>query len=338
MLESFGIPLPGETALIFFGLLAVEGALQHRRGDRRRGRRGDHRRQPRLLADRPPRRPRALPAQRWLKRWADSVHPAAERLMQRHGGKTVFFGRFIAILRFTAAWVAGLGRMPWWRFLFWNAAGGIVWATAVGARRVLRRQGGGGRDRAVRRSSPPAASPRSPWSAASSSRSHLLDETRPAKNGAVRAAWRNRRRPAELPSGMLAAISRALEERDQTHGHGARVAALAEPVARAARVGARAPRVAPLRRAAPRHRQGLDRARRPPQDGPADASRSSARSAATRAPAPSSCCRSAPPTARCRTSSSTTSAGTATATRPGCAAARSRSRRASSPSPTRSTR
>ena len=51
--------------------------------------------------------------------------------MQRHGGKTVFFGRFVAILRFTAAWVAGLGRMPWWRFLFWNATGGIVWATAV---------------------------------------------------------------------------------------------------------------------------------------------------------------------------------------------------------------
>ncbi len=52
--------------------------------------------------------------------------------MNRHGGKTVFFGRFVAVLRFTAAWVAGLGRMPWWRFLFWNASGGIVWATAVG--------------------------------------------------------------------------------------------------------------------------------------------------------------------------------------------------------------
>jgi membrane protein DedA with SNARE-associated domain len=52
--------------------------------------------------------------------------------MQRHGGKTVFFGRFIAILRFTAAWVAGLGRMPWWRFLFWNALGGIAWATTFG--------------------------------------------------------------------------------------------------------------------------------------------------------------------------------------------------------------
>jgi membrane protein DedA with SNARE-associated domain len=44
----------------------------------------------------------------------------------------VFFGRFFAILRFTAAWVAGFGRMPWWRFLFWNAAGGIAWAIAVG--------------------------------------------------------------------------------------------------------------------------------------------------------------------------------------------------------------
>ncbi|HEY4413746.1 MAG TPA: hypothetical protein VGN06_12165, partial [Gaiellaceae bacterium] len=45
---------------------------------------------------------------------------------------TVFFGRFIAILRFTAAWVAGIGRMHWWKFLFWNAAGGIAWATLVG--------------------------------------------------------------------------------------------------------------------------------------------------------------------------------------------------------------
>jgi membrane protein DedA with SNARE-associated domain len=44
----------------------------------------------------------------------------------------VFFGRFIAILRFTAAWIAGFGRMPWWRFFFWNALGGICWATAVG--------------------------------------------------------------------------------------------------------------------------------------------------------------------------------------------------------------
>ena len=132
MLESFGIPLPGETALIFFGVLASKGnysitwviviaAAAAIIGDNlgywligRLGGRALFRRH------------------RWLKRWSDSVLPRAERIMRRHGGKTVFFGRFVAILRFTAAWVAGLGRMPWWRFLFWNAVGGIVWATAVG--------------------------------------------------------------------------------------------------------------------------------------------------------------------------------------------------------------
>ena len=70
--------------------------------------------------------------------------------MQRHGAKTVFFGRFIAILRFTAAWVAGLGRMPWWRFLFWNAAGGIVWATAVGLVAYYGGQAAAGCDPALR--------------------------------------------------------------------------------------------------------------------------------------------------------------------------------------------
>src|SRR5262249_39926256 len=68
---------------------------------------------------------------RYLHRYAETVIPRAERIMQRHGAATVFFGRFIAILRFTAAWVAGLGRMHWWKFLFWNAAGGIAWATLV---------------------------------------------------------------------------------------------------------------------------------------------------------------------------------------------------------------
>jgi membrane protein DedA with SNARE-associated domain len=44
----------------------------------------------------------------------------------------VFFGRFIAVLRVTAAWIAGLSHMHWWRFFAWNAAGGIAWATLVG--------------------------------------------------------------------------------------------------------------------------------------------------------------------------------------------------------------
>jgi membrane protein DedA with SNARE-associated domain len=132
MLESFGIPLPGETALILFGVLASQGnysiaaviavaAAAAIVGDNLGywliGRLGG-----RALFQR----------NRWLKRWSDRLLPRAERIMHRHGGKTVFFGRFIAILRFTAAWVAGLGRMPWWRFLFWNAAGGIAWATTFG--------------------------------------------------------------------------------------------------------------------------------------------------------------------------------------------------------------
>ena len=132
MLESFGVPLPGETALIFFGVLASKGdysiawviviaAAAAIIGDNLGywliGRLGG-----RALFHR----------NRWLKRWSEGVLSRAEGLMRKHGAKTVFFGRFVAVLRFTAAWVAGLGRMPWWRFLFWNAAGGIVWATAVG--------------------------------------------------------------------------------------------------------------------------------------------------------------------------------------------------------------
>jgi membrane protein DedA with SNARE-associated domain len=44
----------------------------------------------------------------------------------------VFFGRFIAILRTYAAFLAGVGQMEWKRFLAWNAAGGVVWATIFG--------------------------------------------------------------------------------------------------------------------------------------------------------------------------------------------------------------
>jgi HD-GYP domain-containing protein (c-di-GMP phosphodiesterase class II) len=53
---------------------------------------------------------------------------------------------------------------------------------------------------------------------------------------------------------MLAALVRCLEERDQTEGHGARVAVLAEPVARA--LGWAPDRIAVLRHAAPIHDVG----------------------------------------------------------------------------------
>jgi membrane protein DedA with SNARE-associated domain len=132
MIESFGIPLPGETALIAFGVLAAEGhyslasviavaAAGAIVGDNlgywligRLGGRALFRRW------------------RWLNQYSDRVLPRARALTARHGGKTVFLGRFVSVLRYTVAWVAGLSRMHWWRFLFWNAAGGIAWATTVG--------------------------------------------------------------------------------------------------------------------------------------------------------------------------------------------------------------
>jgi membrane protein DedA with SNARE-associated domain len=132
MLESFGLPLPGETALIAFGVLASQGhysiveviavtAAAAIVGDNLGywliGRWGG-----RALFER----------WRWLSRYSQRVLPRAEELIAKHGGKTVFFGRFVAVLRYTAAWVAGLGRMHWWKFLFFNAAGGICWATLVG--------------------------------------------------------------------------------------------------------------------------------------------------------------------------------------------------------------
>jgi membrane protein DedA with SNARE-associated domain len=132
MLESFGLPLPGETALIAFGVLASQGnysivtviavaaaaaIIGDNLGYALIGRLGGR---------------RLFERTRYGRRYADSFLPVAERLMAKHGGKVVFFGRFISILRFTAAWAAGIARMPWWKFFFWNAAGGICWATAVG--------------------------------------------------------------------------------------------------------------------------------------------------------------------------------------------------------------
>jgi membrane protein DedA with SNARE-associated domain len=53
-------------------------------------------------------------------------------LFTRHGGKIVFFGRFVALLRAFAALLAGANGLSPLRFLIFNAAGGIVWATMFG--------------------------------------------------------------------------------------------------------------------------------------------------------------------------------------------------------------
>ena len=51
----------------------------------------------------------------------------------KHGGKIIFFGRFVAVLRAFAAFLAGVNRYNWEEFFLYNAAGGIVWATIFGA-------------------------------------------------------------------------------------------------------------------------------------------------------------------------------------------------------------
>jgi membrane protein DedA with SNARE-associated domain len=53
-------------------------------------------------------------------------------LFRHHGGKVVFWGRFVAVLRTYAAFLAGANRMSWPRFLFFNTTGGILWATVFG--------------------------------------------------------------------------------------------------------------------------------------------------------------------------------------------------------------
>jgi membrane protein DedA with SNARE-associated domain len=53
-------------------------------------------------------------------------------LFRRYGAEVVFFGRFIAFLRTFAALLAGANGMEWRRFLVWNAAGGVVWASLYG--------------------------------------------------------------------------------------------------------------------------------------------------------------------------------------------------------------
>ncbi|WP_158811563.1 DedA family protein [Beijerinckia sp. L45] len=53
-------------------------------------------------------------------------------LFLKHGGKIVFFGRFVALLRAFAAVLAGANRYSPRLFLFYNALGGVVWACLMG--------------------------------------------------------------------------------------------------------------------------------------------------------------------------------------------------------------
>ena len=57
---------------------------------------------------------------------------AGDRFFERHGPKAVFLARWIALVRFAAAWLAGINEMPFRQFFFWNALGGITWGMTYG--------------------------------------------------------------------------------------------------------------------------------------------------------------------------------------------------------------
>ncbi|NNJ13379.1 DedA family protein [Chloroflexales bacterium ZM16-3] len=130
-LESLGLPLPGETVLLF----AAAAAAQH------------------LLPIGAVVTVAALAAifggvlgygigRRYglglLARYGGRVGVTPVRLEQaqeflkHHGPKTVFFGRFVALLRVLASFLAGAGHMPYAQFLRYNALGSVVWAVLIG--------------------------------------------------------------------------------------------------------------------------------------------------------------------------------------------------------------
>jgi membrane-associated protein len=131
-LESMGVPSPGESALVLAAVLASRGDLQIELviliaaasaivGDnigywigRIAGRRV-------LTSDRGP-----FPHRR------QRLIAYGDRFFARHGTKAVFIGRWIALVRVTAAWMAGMNRMPFGVFFVWNALGGITWAITIG--------------------------------------------------------------------------------------------------------------------------------------------------------------------------------------------------------------
>jgi membrane protein DedA with SNARE-associated domain len=131
-IESIGIPVPGETMLvtaaiyagttgrlsIFWVIVAsAAGAIVGDNIGYTIGRTGGY---------------------RLVKRYGRYIRLEENRLrlgqylFHKHGSKVVFFGRFISVLRIFAAFLAGVNRMHWRRFLIFNAAGGIIWSTLYG--------------------------------------------------------------------------------------------------------------------------------------------------------------------------------------------------------------
>lgn len=124
-----GLFLPGETALLLGGVLAATGrvslpvllavaAVAAVAGDSVGYEIGRH-------------AGPALKRSRLGRRVGDERWARAEAYVRRRGGPAVFLGRWVGVLRALVPTLAGMNRMPYRRFLAWNAAGGITWASSV---------------------------------------------------------------------------------------------------------------------------------------------------------------------------------------------------------------
>lgn len=150
LLENAGLPVPGETVLLAAAFFAHQGAFALPKvigvavaaailGDNlgywigRRGGRALAERHGRLVG---------LTAPRLA---------ALDAFFDRHGAATVFLARFVSGLRVFAALFAGMSGLPWPRFLVYNAAGALAWATTVGVAGYLFGQSWGALERWIGR-------------------------------------------------------------------------------------------------------------------------------------------------------------------------------------------
>jgi membrane protein DedA with SNARE-associated domain len=128
--ESAGLPIPGETSILIGGALSARGELDLPLvwlfaasgaiiGDNIG-----------YLIGRFLLRKILTGTGRLAHRLERSVE-RSEVFFRRHGGKTVFFGRWLPVLRVTAAWMAGASHMEWRKFAVFNALGGIGWAVTI---------------------------------------------------------------------------------------------------------------------------------------------------------------------------------------------------------------
>jgi membrane protein DedA with SNARE-associated domain len=130
MLENAGVPIPGETVLLFTGFLAYHGKMDlfpsilvavagATLGDSMGfliGSVGGRRFVDRFIRRSP---------------FIAKSFDHSQAVFLRYGQWAVFTGRFISGLRMFAGILAGLFRMPYRRFLFFNFTGATVWAIAI---------------------------------------------------------------------------------------------------------------------------------------------------------------------------------------------------------------